>query len=301
MQGLVAARMHNASFQRSHRTGPKKSVFFKLLGRFRFHLRSGREYETRLLGPTITLMPTIQTIPLHSKQKPARARLPAAKSPEALYDAALVARFIDGDQGAFKEIVHLHCGRIVGVAQKALRDYADAQDIAQETFIRAYRGLAKFRGEACLATWLCCIALNLARNRYWYFFRRRRHDTLSLDQTMDEGAGFSLTDVLPDTAPNPRLETINAEFVELVEECMKLLDVYHREILIMRNVLHQSYGEIGAALGINVGTVKSRIARARTNLRTLILEKAPEFGLKAAMEDFFEASRHLPSPLAIAS
>lgn len=240
--------------------------------------------------------------PFPSKSKKTRPGTSKPKNDDARYDAVLVDRFNNrGDQTAFTEIVQRYYGRIVMVAQNTLHNAADAQDIAQETFIRAYRGLATFRGESSLISWLYCIALNLARNRYWYFFRRRRHDTLSLDQALDEAAPMTLTDILPDKVSDPRLETINREFVDLVDQCMAGLDPYQREILVMRNVLHRSYGEIGRALGINVGTVKSRIARARANLRSLILQTAPEFGMDAEMQEFFESSRQTQTPMAIAS
>lgn len=220
---------------------------------------------------------------------------------DSLYDAALVRRFnTEGDQAAFKEIVHRYYNRIVAAANQALHNSFDAEDIAQETFIRAYRGLAKFRGDSSLATWLYCIALNLARNRYWYFFRRRRHETFSLDQTIVEDGNCTLIDVLPDTSSNPRLETMNNEFSDITTRCMNGLDTQQRQILVMRNVLHQSYGQISARLGVNVGTVKSRIARARASLRELMLKTAFEFGPNAEMSEFFEPTPDSSEPMATA-
>lgn len=238
--------------------------------------------------------------------KPSRTKETAAQradqQAQSAYDADLVRRFnADGDEAAFREIVERYYGRIVAAAHRMLRNTADAEDIAQETFIRAYRGLARFRGESSLASWLYCIALNLSRNRYWYFFRRRRHETSSLDQTIIEGSNYTLTDVLPDPSTNPRWETINREFSDLAAKCMNKMDRQQREILIQRNVQHQSYGQISAQLGVNVGTVKSRIARARVKLRELMLETAVEFDRDAEMAEFFEPTRSPFAPMAIAS
>ena len=93
---------------------------------------------------------------------------------EAAYDAVLVERFKNGDESAFTEIIKRYYPRIRALANQTLHNQADAEEVAQDTFIRAHRGLVNFRGDASLATWLHCIGLNLARNRYWFFFRRRR-------------------------------------------------------------------------------------------------------------------------------
>src|SRR5581483_7928815 len=100
---------------------------------------------------------------------------------ETQYDAALVQRFHAGDETAFVEIVTRYRAKMFSVAFSRLRNRADAEEIAQDTFIRAHRGLANFRGDSALATWLYRIALNLSRNRYWYHFRRSRHTTRSFD------------------------------------------------------------------------------------------------------------------------
>ena len=215
---------------------------------------------------------------------------------EAAYDAVLVQRFNSGDESAFTEIIKRYYPRIRALANQTLHNQADAEEVAQDTFIRAHRGLAKFRGDASLATWLHCIGLNLARNRYWFFFRRRRQDTFSIDQAVVEGSGMSLSGALSDGSGDPRAESMTTEFTTLIADCMARLDESHREILTMRTMLDLSYEAIANNLRINVGTVKSRIARARESLRTLLLRAAPEFNRDAAMSDFFEASRPMSQP-----
>ena len=115
-----------------------------------------------------------------------RAARAAVSHQEAAYDAELVRRFNAGDEAAFVEIMTRYREKIFSVALALLRNRADAEEIAQDTFIRAHRGLSRFRGDSSLATWLHRIAVNLARNRYWYFFRRRRQDSLSLDCALGE-------------------------------------------------------------------------------------------------------------------
>lgn len=233
-----------------------------------------------------------------SRQTDKHGQSPAAgktdKKAEAAYDAVLVQRFNQGDETAFTEIVKRYYPRIRALAQQTLHNEADAEEVAQDTFIRAHRGLANFRGDASLATWLYCIGLNLARNRYWYFFRRRRQDTLSIDKAVIEGSTLSLSEVLSDGSASPRTETITSEFSSLISSAMERLDASHREILSMRSMLDLSYEEIADALGINVGTVKSRIARARESLRSLLMQSAPEFGREASVTEFFESAPEAP-------
>lgn len=214
-----------------------------------------------------------------------RDRALAESKAEAAYDAGLVKRYNTGDESAFVEIMDRYHGRILGLAMNLLRNRADAEEIAQDAFIRAHRGLANFRGDSSLATWLYRIALNLARNRYWYFFRRRRQDSISIDRPFGEEAGATLGDFIPADHGDPAQEAVTNEFADLIATCMEKLDSRHREILTMRNTLHLPYEDIARALSINVGTVKSRIARARESLRKLISETAPEFNQETNIED----------------
>ncbi|HXA14916.1 MAG TPA: sigma-70 family RNA polymerase sigma factor [Opitutaceae bacterium] len=195
---------------------------------------------------------------------------------EALYDAELVKRFHAGDDAAFVEIVTRYRGKMFSIALSLLRNHADAEEITQDTFIRAHRGLARFRGDSSLATWLHRIALNLSRNRYWYFFRRHRQDTRSLDCALSDNSPSTVADLVASDAPSPAREEANREFLGHVTVCMEKLSAQQREILTLRNGLDRSYNDIAQALGISIGTVKSRIARARENLRTLLAEMYAE-------------------------
>lgn len=219
---------------------------------------------------------------------PAKRDVPAR---EAAIDASLVDKFIAGDESAFNEIVNRYRGRIYGLTLNLLRNAADAEEITQDAFIRAYHGLSRFRGDSSLSTWLYRIALNLARNRYWYFFRRRRHNWVSLERPLNDDSDATFADIVASGDHDPAQETVASEFTSLVAGCMDRLDPKHREILIMRNVLDLSYEEIARSLAINVGTVKSRIARARENLRTLLTESHPELRPALSVTDFFLTSR----------
>jgi RNA polymerase sigma-70 factor (ECF subfamily) len=216
-----------------------------------------------------------------------RAARLATSRREALHDVALVSRFKAGDDAAFTEIISRYQSKMFAVAYARLRNHADAEEIAQDTFIRAHRGIAQFRGDASLATWLHRITVNLASNRYWHFFRRRRHLTQSLDQPLRADSSATFADVVATDAPGPAREAMNSEFSVLVAACMERLAPNSREILCLRNNLSSSYEEIATALDINVGTVKSRIARARGRLRELIAQACPEFSPSASPVEWF--------------
>lgn len=224
--------------------------------------------------------------------KAARAARKAKTDHEARDDAELVRRFnAEGDEAAFAEIVERYRERMFAVAFAMLKNHADAEEIAQDAFIRAHRGLVRFRGDSSLGTWLHQIALNLARNRYWYYSRRRQHLTRSLDCTFSDDNQATFSDLIAADAAGPVRETLTNEFSTLVAGCMEKLGAHAREILTLRNSLNRSYLEIGQELGISIGTVKSRIARAREKLRVLLTESCPEFGLDAAPTEWFDAVR----------
>ena len=171
-----------------------------------------------------------------------------------------------------------------------MRNRGDAAGITQDTFIPAHRGLGKFRGDSLLATWTHRIWVNLVRNRYWYFFRRR-HTMLSLDCAVGDDSEATFTDLVTSDTPDPARATTRGEFAGLVAEWMRKLDPRYHEVLTLRTRLNQPYEKIQATLGLNVGTVKSLIARLRENLRTPLAEECPEFGTNAKPSSWFEPSR----------
>ncbi len=210
---------------------------------------------------------------------------------KAAYDALLVHRFNEGDESAFVEIMSRYRNKIFSIAFGLLRNRADAEEITQDTFIRAHRGLGRFRGDSSLVTWLHRIAVNLARNRYWYFFRRRRSVSLSLDHAIGENADGTFADLIAADSADPAQENVREEFATMISACMDKLDEKQREILTMRTVQNLPYEEIAQSLRLRTGTVKSRIARARENLRNLLAEMCPEFAEAKTGADYFLPQR----------
>ncbi len=191
----------------------------------------------------------------------------SAKAQEVALDNMLVERFKSGDAAAFDQLVARYWDRIYAMVHQLLRNAEDAEEVTQDAFIRAHRGLGNFRGDSAFSTWLYQIATNLARNRYWYWWRRKRDKSVSLDAPVGPENDTTIAELIPAEQETPEDATVTQEFVRRVAECMDELNEKHREILILRNVQNLSYEEIAEILGISVGTVKSRIARARDSLR----------------------------------
>ena len=187
-------------------------------------------------------------------------------------DELLIERIKAGDMAAYNVMVIRHYDRIFSRVLQLLNNKQDAEEVTQDAFIRAHRSLENFRGDASFSTWLYQIATNLAHNRYWYWFRRKRDQSISLDQPQCDDGILSLENVMPCVDENPAEAVVTQEFVDRVSVCMQYLNDKHKEVLILRNVKNLTYDEIAQQLEISVGTVKSRIARARESLRGLLGE-----------------------------
>jgi len=213
-------------------------------------------------------------------------------SEDDVYDKTLISRFVEkNEESAFIELMERHDLKVRNLCSRLLRNHADVEEITQDTFLRVYRGLKKFRGDSSFATWIYQISVNLSRNRYWYHFRRRVHDSFSLQTPlMEEEDRATIQDVLSDNQMDAGQTLVVKEFQSLVDECMEKLRSDERFILSLHSISHHSYKEIADTLGIKIGTVKSRIFRARLNLR-LLMEEASAESLDEAMVQTSLSSR----------
>ena len=178
-------------------------------------------------------------------------------------DRALVAAAAAGDRDAFEALVLRHQTRIVNYAMAIVKDPADAEDVAQETFIRAYRSLARFRGDSLFKTWLYTIATNAARTGLDRRGRRSRLEDESLD---DETGPLSAGDV-PAGGADAETTLVRRE---LIDRALAALPPDLRIAVVLRDVEGLDYKEIAAATEAPIGTVESRIFRARRRLRPLL-------------------------------
>ena len=175
----------------------------------------------------------------------------------------LVRAAAGGDTEAFERLVETYENKIYTLALRMSGSPDDAGDIAPEAFLAAWRGLPAFRGEAGFATWLYRLASNAAID----YLRRQRKQRgeLSLD---DEELGLDAVDA----GPGPQDAAEGEEVRSAVAAGLGALSEGHRQVLVLRELQGLSYEEIAAVLAVDLGTVKSRISRARSALRKILLE-----------------------------
>ncbi len=157
----------------------------------------------------------------------------------------------EGDDGAMRELYKRHSGRIYSLSMRLLGNRADADEVVQECFLKAWRNVGSFRGDASVGTWLYRIALNLCRDR----FRKRKPE----DEQTDVA---EVRDSYRDTFAQDR-----------IENALGKLPPRYREILVMHDVLEMRHREIADVLGIAVGTSKSQLHKSRNHMRKLLVKK----------------------------
>ena len=183
-------------------------------------------------------------------------------------------RLKNGDDCAFGELGNTHWDKIYNRANSLLSNHQDAEEVAQDTFLRARKSIVNFRGECSLSTWLYHIATNLARNKHWYWWRRKRGESVSLDSQVGDDENTKLCDVIAGDDDTPAEETESNEFARTLPEAIASLPAKYGEVIKLRVARDLSYEEISAELGISVGTVKSRLSRAREYLRIELEKRA---------------------------
>lgn len=172
-------------------------------------------------------------------------------------DHELVLRAQSGDKRAFELLVAKYQRRVERLLSRLVRDPAEIDDVAQETFIRAYRALPAFRGESAFYTWLYRIAINTAKN---YLATRARRPQFALEQGNEESPDVS--EQMPDYH-TPETELSNRQIVSTVNEVVESLPEELREAITLREMEGLSYEDIAAIMNCPIGTVRSRIFRAR--------------------------------------
>jgi RNA polymerase sigma-70 factor (ECF subfamily) len=182
-------------------------------------------------------------------------------------EAVLVQRCTAGDDDAYAELVAEHQRMVVQLAMNLLGDRDEALDLSQDVFLRVFRTIHRFRGHSSLRTWIYRIAVNQARNRHRFWRRRHRADQVSLDAHV-AAHGDCLSG--PDAGPDRVLA--QKELAFRLQHALDRLPFDQRTAIVLREVDGLSYEEIAYSLRVAVGTVKSRLTRARQSLRTALRE-----------------------------
>jgi RNA polymerase sigma-70 factor (ECF subfamily) len=183
-------------------------------------------------------------------------------------EAALVQRCAAGDELACAELVGEHQRMVVQLAMNLLGDRDEALDLSQEVFLRVFRTIHRFRGQSSLRTWIYRIAVNQARNRHRFWRRRHRADQVSLDQHVAAHGEFvSRGELTPDRM------LAQKQLAERLQDALDRLPFDQRTAIVLREIDGLSYEEIAFSLGVAIGTVKSRLTRARQSLRAELREE----------------------------
>lgn len=178
----------------------------------------------------------------------------------------LIRRAQQGDNGAFEALLLLHQKKVYNLCLRMSANPDDALDLSQEAFLRAWRSLGQYQFEASFSTWLFRLTSNICID---FLRRKKRRQETSLTESYDdsdEGAELSV----PDAQPGPEQQAITNETKIELARAMEQLSPEHREILQLRVIEDLQYEQIADILGVRVGTVKSRLARARLSFRKIL-------------------------------
>ncbi len=184
-------------------------------------------------------------------------------------DQQTIDRVLSGESSAYAELVDRYQSRLLGLLAHACGDRELAEDMAQETFARAFRKLNLFSGQSQFYTWLARIAMNLLASDQ----RRKRIE----NQVTREGFEMAMDSVGSEDQPDQLLE--QSETQQCVRHAVQMLDEERRSVLLLRDFDGMDYGAIAETLEIPVGTVRSRLHRARLELKTILQRKAVQLGL----------------------
>ena len=182
-------------------------------------------------------------------------------------DRELVEKAKQGDQGAFEQLVLDNQNKVYALALRMVNDREEAADLAQEAFVKAWQGMKSFQGESSFATWIYRLTANLCID--WLRRQKRREGVEPAVSLDDESSGWAEP---ADRDSDPQLVLEKSERGRALARGLDRLPEWQRQALVLRELSGLSYQEIGQALDIDLGTVKSRIARARLNLRKILLE-----------------------------
>jgi RNA polymerase sigma-70 factor, ECF subfamily len=189
-------------------------------------------------------------------------------------DVALVADLKAGSEEAFAVLIAQYHQPLYSLIARSLNDPADAADITQEVFIKVFRSIRSFHGDSSLRTWLYRIALHEASNQRRWWSRHKKQE-ITIDSSFEadpdaENNHLSLAATLADHADSPFDHAAQAEVRERVEAGLRQIPEVFRTVVILREIEGFAYEEIAEILNVNLGTVKSRLTRGRSALRTIL-------------------------------
>lgn len=191
---------------------------------------------------------------------------PASHAVDTTGQSLFIDKLRAGDAAAFDTLIERYSGDIFALLYRLTEDSEEANDLSQETFLKAFRSIKSFRGDAELKTWLFRIAINEFRNRFRWWKRRKRDLTISLDAPVGN-SDTAFVDTLSDNSISPEESALSHEREAAITAALFDIPDVYREAIVLCDIEGMSYEETAAALNVRVGTVKSRLSRGRSELR----------------------------------
>jgi RNA polymerase sigma-70 factor (ECF subfamily) len=192
-------------------------------------------------------------------------------------ETALIEELRAGSEEAFAWLIARYHQPIYSLLARTVRDRADAADVAQEVFVKVFRGIKDFHGESSLRTWIYRIALREASNQRRWWLRHRQQE-IPIEQEIAPSDGKTpvrVGDMLIDPSESPFDAAVHEENRERVEWALRQVPEPYRSTLVLRDIEGFVYEEVAAMQGVNLGTVKSRLVRGRAFLRTVLMDPRP--------------------------
>ncbi len=200
-------------------------------------------------------------------------------------EASIVAELKAGSENAYEWLIAHYHQPVYGLVYRILNDSADAADTTQEVFLKVFRGIKRFNGQASLKTWIYRIALHEASNqRRWWFRHKRRETSMEGVPGEDESQSFGLKETLIDEHESPFDLAAHEEIRSKVEEELAQVPEPFRTTLVLRDIEGLSYEEIAEILQVSLGTVKSRLMRGRFALKKRLEAYARQVGREMGLK-----------------
>jgi len=192
-------------------------------------------------------------------------------SAEIAQEKEIILKVQQGDRQAFNQLILKYHRQVFNIAFRIFGDYHQAEEIAQDVFVRGFKAIKQFKFNSRFFTWLYRITINLSRNKLKKNTKANQRN-LSLDQPYLNSDDVSFSREIPDLSPAPDRGILDKELNELIQCALNSLEYDFREVIILRDIQQLSYEQIAQVLLINLGTVKSRLHRARSLLADILEE-----------------------------
>lgn len=261
---------------RLRRSEPRRTGMERIQGRSCLSLYEevmGTHSNIFRFGFDLGAVPVYQSQSHRPRGLPRGLPSPMSEAPEsiAVSDTDLVRRVLSGNREAFRHLVLRHEKRLFAIAYHMTGNAADANDLIQEVFLKAYHSLKQFRGEASLGTWLRRVTINHCLNHLESKHQKAAKRKVALEDAREEG------DIPAAKENNPEGQAYRREVLDEVARALATLSEEHRAVIVLKDVEGYDYPEMAAILDTAEGTVKSRLSRARAALRKILQERGVTF------------------------